>query len=141
MPESRDHLGAFGPLIARPSSSRVIQDAGGMNVYERFTDPARGVVILADLACRELGQPELGTAHLLIGVTQEIGTAHHVLRAMGITPERVRKSVADLFGTNEAAPEGKLEYAPEAHAALETALREAIGLRHERVGTEHLLLG
>jgi ATP-dependent Clp protease ATP-binding subunit ClpC len=112
-----------------------------MNVYERFTDRARGVVILADLACRELGQQEVGTEHLLIGVTEEIGTAHHVLRAMGVTPERVRSIVASLYGTAETAPEGKLDYAPEAHAALETALREAIGLRHERVGTEHLLLG
>jgi ATP-dependent Clp protease ATP-binding subunit ClpC len=112
-----------------------------MNVYERFTDRARGVVILADLACRELGQHEVGTEHLLIGVTEEIGTAHHVLRAMGVTPERVRNVVGALYGTADETPEGKLEYAAEAHSALETALREAIGLRHERVGTEHLLLG
>jgi ATP-dependent Clp protease ATP-binding subunit ClpC len=123
----------------------VVQVAGCMNVYERFTDRARGVVILADLACRELGQGEVGTEHLLLGVTQEVGTAHHVLRAMGVTPERVRGAVTTLYGTDygagDATPEGKLEYADEAHSALETALREAIGLRHERVGTEHLLLG
>jgi len=121
--------------------SAVVQVAGCMNVYERFTDRARGVIILADLACRELGQEAVGTEHLLIGVTEEIGTAHHVLRAMGVTPERVRGVVTALYGTTETPSDGKLEYAPEAHAALETALREAIGLRHERVGTEHLLLG
>lgn len=112
-----------------------------MNVYERFTDRARGVVVLADLACRELGQAEVGTEHLLIGVTEEVGTAHHVLRAMGVTPDRVRTATEEIFGTADTTPEGKLEYAAEAHIALETALREALGLRHERVGTEHLLLG
>lgn len=144
-----------------------------MNVYERFTDRARGVVILADLACRELGQSEVGTEHLLLGMTQEVGTAHHVLRAMGVTADKVRSAIIDLFGLDltaadaHAAPrhapdtdgaaddrggddregdelglaDAKLAYAPEAHLALETALREALGLRQNHVGTEHLLLG
>lgn len=169
-----------------------------MNVYERFTDRARGVVILADLACRELGQREVGTEHLLLGMTQEVGTAHHVLRAMDVTADKVRKTIVDLFGrdlTTTASPgadagdggdgsdlggrvdgevdrevevgaaaaddaeaerdvarpaepvdaidltDAKLAYAPEAHVALETALRESLGLRQHHVGTEHLLLG
>ncbi|HEX7096967.1 MAG TPA: Clp protease N-terminal domain-containing protein, partial [Acidimicrobiales bacterium] len=111
-------------------------------VYERFTDRAREVVILADLACRELGQSHVGTEHLLVGLVQEVGTAHHVLRAMGVTVERVRDAITVLFGPAAGPPpEGKLEYAPEANLALETALREALGLRHDHVGTEHLLLG
>jgi ATP-dependent Clp protease ATP-binding subunit ClpC len=112
-----------------------------MDVYERFTDRARGVVVLADLACRELGHEQVGSEHLLLGVVQEIGTAHHVLRAMGVTSERARATVVDLFGTGDATPEGKLQFGDEAHLALETALREALGFRHAMVGTEHLLLG
>jgi ATP-dependent Clp protease ATP-binding subunit ClpC len=112
-----------------------------MDVYERFTDRARGVVVLADLACRELGHDEVGSEHLLLGVVQEIGTAHHVLRAMGVTAERARATVVDLYGTGSATPDGKLHFADEAHLALETALREALGFRHPMVGTEHLLLG
>ena len=112
-----------------------------MNVYERFTDRARGVVVLADVACRELGHEEVGSEHLLLGVAQEVGTAHHVLRAMGVTPERARATIVDLYGIGETSPEGNLRYADEAHLALETALREAIGFRHTLVGTEHLLLG
>jgi ATP-dependent Clp protease ATP-binding subunit ClpC len=112
-----------------------------MNVYERFTDRARGVVALADLACRELGHDEVGSEHLLLGVVQEVGTAHHVLRAMGVTAETARATVIELYGRGDASPEGKLRYADEAHLALETALREALGFRHQLVGTEHLLLG
>src|SRR5690606_12975629 len=103
---------ATAPHHARPNRPLrpVVQVAGCMNVYERFTDRARGVVILADLACRELGQTEVGTEHLLIGVTEEVGTAHHVLRAMGVTPERVRSATEEIFGATDATPEGKLEY-------------------------------
>jgi ATP-dependent Clp protease ATP-binding subunit ClpC len=112
-----------------------------MNVYERFTDRARGVVVLADLTCRELGHPEVGTEHLLVGAVQEPGTAHHVLRAMGVTADTARATVIDLYGQSDETPEGKLRFTGEANAALETALREAIGFRHSIVGTEHLLLG
>jgi ATP-dependent Clp protease ATP-binding subunit ClpC len=112
-----------------------------MNVYERFTDRARGVVVLADLACRELGHPEVGSEHLLLGVAQEVGTAHHVLRAMGVTAEQARATIIDLYGKGDASPDGKLRFTDDAHAALETALREALGFRHSHVGTEHLLLG
>jgi ATP-dependent Clp protease ATP-binding subunit ClpC len=112
-----------------------------MNVYERFTDRARGVVVLADLACRELGHEEVGTEHLLLGVVQEVGTAHHVLRAMGVTSERAHATVVELYGTGDHTPEGKLQFTDDAHTALETALREALGMRHTLVGTEHLLLG
>jgi ATP-dependent Clp protease ATP-binding subunit ClpC len=112
-----------------------------MNVYERFTDRARGVVVLADLACRELGHDEVGTEHLLLGVVQEVGTAHHVLRAMGVTAERAHATVVELYGAGDHTPEGKLQFTDDAHAALETALREALGMRHALVGTEHLLLG
>jgi ATP-dependent Clp protease ATP-binding subunit ClpC len=112
-----------------------------MNVYERFSDRARGAVVLADLACRELGHDEVGSEHLLLGVVQEVGTAHHVLRAMGVNAENARATIVEQFGEGDTEPEGKLEYAEEAHAALETALREALGFRHELVGTEHLLLG
>jgi ATP-dependent Clp protease ATP-binding subunit ClpC len=112
-----------------------------MNVYERFTDRARGVVVLADLACRELGHEEVGTEHLLLGVVQEVGTAHHVLRAMGVTFDLAHTTVVEVYGKGEHAAEGKLGFTDDAHTALETALREALGFRHSMVGTEHLLLG
>jgi ATP-dependent Clp protease ATP-binding subunit ClpC len=112
-----------------------------MNVYDRFTDRARGVVVLADLACRELGHDAVGDEHLLLGVVQEVGTAHHVLRAMGVTAEQAHSTVTDLFGTGESTHDGKLQFTDDAHTALETALREALGMRHALVGTEHLLLG
>jgi ATP-dependent Clp protease ATP-binding subunit ClpC len=110
-------------------------------VYERFTERARHAVRLADLACRELGHQNVDTEHLLLGVLQDEGTAHHVLRAMGATSDAARATIIELFGKGEGTPEGQLRYAADAHAALEVALRESIGFRHERVGTEHLLLG
>jgi ATP-dependent Clp protease ATP-binding subunit ClpC len=112
-----------------------------MNVYERFTDRARGVVVLADLACRELGHEAVGSEHLLLGVAQEVGTAHHVLRAMGVTADQAHATIVELYGTGDETPEGKLQFTDDAHTALETALREALGFRHSVVGTEHLLLG
>jgi ATP-dependent Clp protease ATP-binding subunit ClpC len=110
-------------------------------VYERFTERARRAVVLADLACRELGRSQVDTEHLLLGVLQEGGTAHHVLRAMGVSPDAARTTILERFGKGDGTPEGQLHYSPDAHAALEVALRESIGFRHERVGTEHLLLG
>lgn len=112
-----------------------------MNVYERFTDRARGVVVLADLACRELGHERVGTEHLLLGVAEEVGTAHHVLRAMGVTAERARSTVIEMFGTGERRADDAIPFADDASRALEVALREALGFHHDRVGTEHLLLG
>ena len=112
-----------------------------MNVYERFTDRARGVVVLADLACRELGHERVGTEHLLLGVAEEVGTAHHVLRAMGVTAERARLTVIEMFGTGDRRADDDIEFADDASRALEVALREALGFHHDRVGTEHLLLG
>jgi ATP-dependent Clp protease ATP-binding subunit ClpC len=110
-------------------------------VYERFTDRARRAVVLADLACRDLGHEQVGSEHLLLGVIHEGGTAHAVLRAMGVTSDGARAMILDLYGKGPGTPDEQLTYSPEAQLALEVALRESIGFRHERVGTEHLLLG
>lgn len=110
-------------------------------MYERFTDRARHAVRLADLACRDLGHDLVDTEHLLLGVMQETGTAHHVLRAMGASADAARGVILERFGKGDGAAEGQLRYAGDAQAALDVALRESLGFRHERVGTEHLLLG
>jgi ATP-dependent Clp protease ATP-binding subunit ClpC len=110
-------------------------------LYERFTERARSAVVVADLACREFGHEEVGTEHLLLGVMQEGGTAQAVLRAMGASPDAARATTLDLWGKGEHFSEAQLTFSADALTALEVAYKESLGFHHERVGTEHLLLG
>jgi len=111
-------------------------------VFERFTDRARQVVVLAQDEARGLGHAYIGTEHLLLGLLrEEEGVAARVLGSLGLTLEAVRNRVAELVGRGEEAPAGQIPFSPRAKKVLELALREALSIGHNYIGTEHILLG
>ncbi len=113
-------------------------------MYERFTEPARQVVILAQEEARALRHAYIGTEHLLLGLLrlQDGGLAGRVLGTLGIGIEHVRGEVVKIAGAGlEAIPASGLPFTPRSKKVLELALREALALEHNVIGTEHLLLG
>jgi ATP-dependent Clp protease ATP-binding subunit ClpA len=111
-------------------------------VFERFTERARQVVVLAQGEARALKHNYIGTEHLLLGLLrEEEGLAAHVLESLDITVEEVRAQVAWTVGQGEEATTGQIPFTPRAKKVLELSLREALSLGHNYVGTEHLLLG
>jgi hypothetical protein len=111
-------------------------------VFERFTERARQVVVLAQEEARTLGHDWLGTEHLLLGLVREReGLASRVLAHLGVTVEQVRAHVVRAVGAREGEHRaGQIPFTPEAKKVLERALREALSLGHNYIGTEHLLL-
>lgn len=109
---------------------------------ERFTERARQVVVLAQEEARKNGANAIGCEYLLIGLLREDeGLAARILASMDVTLEKARESVqARLTGSGEG-KEGQIPFTPRAQKALELALREALGLGHNYIGTEHILLG
>jgi len=112
-------------------------------VFERFTDRARRVLVLAQEEARLLGHPTIGSAHLLLGlVAERRGLAAQVLTGAGVDQERARDEVDRLVGPGAEAPIGTSPpFTPGAKKALEHALRAALSLGHSYLGTEHVLLG
>jgi hypothetical protein len=113
-------------------------------VFERFTERARRVIVLAQEETLTLKHDYLGTEHILLGLLREQeGLAGRVLRDMGITLAQVRADVARIVGTSEQSVSGprQVPFTPEAKTVLERTLREAVSLGHNFIGTEHLLLG
>ena len=111
-------------------------------VFERFTERARQVVVLAQEEARVLRHTYIGTEHLLLGLLrEEDGIAARVLGALGITLEPVRAEVARIVGPGEEETRGQIPFTPRAKKVLELALREAQALGHNYIGTEHVLLG
>ncbi|GAA1508612.1 hypothetical protein GCM10009677_46760 [Sphaerisporangium rubeum] len=112
-------------------------------VFERFTDPARRVVVVAQEEARHLHHGVIGTEHILLGlVCEPNGLAGTVLREAGLTLEQVRSDVRELGGPpGDAAPEPHIPFGDRAKKVLELALREAMNLHHNYIGTEHILLG
>ena len=111
-------------------------------MFERFTESARQVVVLAQDEARELKHNYLGTEHLLLGlIREESGVAATVLMSFGITIEDVRAQVERLIGEGDEVTGGQIPFTPRAKKVLELALREALSLGHNYVGTEHILLG
>jgi ATP-dependent Clp protease ATP-binding subunit ClpC len=111
-------------------------------VFERFTDRARRVVVLAQEEARMLNHNYIGTEHLLLGLISEgDGVAARVLKIMGVSLEAVRSQIEDIIGQGSTAPAGHIPFTPRAKKVLELALREALQLGHDYIGTEHLLLG
>ncbi|WP_433076382.1 ATP-dependent Clp protease ATP-binding subunit [Dactylosporangium sp. CA-052675] len=111
-------------------------------MFERFTDSARRVVVLAQESARTLNHGYLGSEHLLLGLLMEhdgIGAA--ALRAVGVSLERARHEVEELVGLGAQAPVANIPFTPRARKILELALRESLRLGHDRVCTEHVLLG
>jgi ATP-dependent Clp protease ATP-binding subunit ClpC len=111
-------------------------------VFERFTERARQVVVLAQDEARLLKHNYIGTEHLLLGLLREEDSpAWAVLQSLGIELEAVRQRVAEIIGPGESEVTGQIPFTPRAKKVLELSLREAISLGHNYIGTEHILLG
>jgi ATP-dependent Clp protease ATP-binding subunit ClpC len=111
-------------------------------LFERFTDRARRVLVLAQEEARELNHAYIGTEHILLGLIREgEGVAAKALDALGVTFEAVREKVEEAIGANTSATPGSPPFTPRAKKVLELSLREALQLGHSYIGTEHMLLG
>jgi ATP-dependent Clp protease ATP-binding subunit ClpC len=112
-------------------------------MFKRFTDRARLAVVQAQAEAGTLDHDHVRTEHLLLSLVDDSigGVAAKVLESLRIGPAAVRQRVTELTGRDEHAPSGHIPFAPEAKKALELALREATGLGHRYIGTEHILLG
>ena len=111
-------------------------------MFERFTDRARHVIVLAQEEARLLNHSYIGTEHLLLGLVHEgEGVAARALEALGISLTSVRSEVEQLIGRGQGVPSGHIPFTPRAKKVLELSLREALKLDHNYIGTEHILLG
>ncbi|MDK1016365.1 MAG: ATP-dependent Clp protease ATP-binding subunit [Actinomycetota bacterium] len=111
-------------------------------MFERFTDRARRVVVLAQEEARLLNHNYIGTEHILLGLIHEgEGVAARALESLGINLDSVRTQVVEIIGQGSQAPTGHIPFTPRAKKVLELSLREALQLGHNYIGTEHILLG
>lgn len=111
-------------------------------MFERFTDRARRVVVLAQEEARMLNHNYIGTEHILLGLIHEgEGVAAKALESLGISLDSVREQVQESIGQGPQAPSGHIPFTPRAKKVLELSLREALQLGHNYIGTEHILLG
>ena len=111
-------------------------------MFERFTDRARRVVVLAQDEARMLNHNYIGTEHILLGLIHEgEGVAAKALESLGISLEAVREQVEEIIGHGQQAPTGHIPFTPRAKKVLELSLREALQINHTYIGTEHILLG
>lgn len=111
-------------------------------MFERFSSSARQVVVYAQEEARAMRHPYIGSEHLLLGLLrEEDGKAYEALDSLGVSVERVRSEVMRLVGSGPEEPKSNIPFTPRAKKVLETSLREALGLAHNYIGTEHLLLG
>src|SRR6201996_969909 len=112
------------------------------DMFERFTDRARRVVVLAQEEARMLNHNYIGTEHILLGLIHEgEGVAAKALESLGISLDAVREQVQDIIGQGQQQPTGHIPFTPRAKKVLELSLREALQLGHNYIGTEHILLG
>jgi Clp amino terminal domain, pathogenicity island component len=111
-------------------------------MFERFTDRARRVVVLAQEEARMLYHGYVGTEHILLGLIHEgEGVAAKALESLGISLEAVRAQVEEIIGQGQQIPSGHIPFTPRAKKVMELSLREALQLGHDYIGTEHILLG
>ena len=111
-------------------------------MFEKFTDKARRVVVLAQEEAKLLNHNYIGTEHILLGLIHEgEGVAAKALESLGINLDSVREQVQEIIGQGQQAPSGHIPFTPRAKKVLELSLREALQLGHSYIGTEHLLLG
>jgi ATP-dependent Clp protease ATP-binding subunit ClpC len=111
-------------------------------MFERFTDRARRVVVLAQEEARMLNHNYIGTEHILLGLIHEgEGVAAKALESLEISLEAVRQQVEEIIGQGQQAPSGHIPFTPRAKTVLELSLRESLQLGHNYIGTEHILLG
>jgi len=111
-------------------------------MFERFTDRARRVVVLAQDEARTLGHNYIAPEHILLGIVHEgEGVAARTLESLGISPETVRQQVEEVIIRGKRAPSGHIPFTPPAKKVLELSLKESLHLGHQYIGTEHILLG
>jgi ATP-dependent Clp protease ATP-binding subunit ClpC len=111
-------------------------------MFERFTDRARRVVVLAQEEARMLNHNYIGTEHILLGLIHEgEGVAAKALESLGISLEGVRQQVEEIIGQGQQAPSGHIPFTPRAKKVLELSLREALRLHHNFIAPEHMMLG
>ena len=111
-------------------------------MFDRFTDRARRVIVLAQDEARMLNHNYIGTEHLLLGLIHEgEGVAAKALESLGISLEAVREQVEEIIGQGQQAPTGHIPFTPRAKKVLEFSMREALQINHPYIGTEHILLG
>ncbi len=111
-------------------------------MFERFTDRARRVMLLAEEEARRLNHDHVGTEHILLGLVLEgEGVAARALESLGISLQAVREQVEESIGRGQQAPSGHIPFTPRAKKVLELSLRESLQLGHHYIGTEHILLG
>ena len=111
-------------------------------MFEKFTDRARRVIVLAQEEARMLDHNYIGTEHILLGLIHEgHGVAAGALESLGIILEDVRRNVEEMIGRGQEAPSGHIPFTPRSKKVLELSLRESQQLGHEYIGTEHILLG
>jgi ATP-dependent Clp protease ATP-binding subunit ClpC len=109
-------------------------------MFERFTEGAREVIVLAQEESRAMGHEYIGVEHMLLGLVRLDGTASKALKTAGVTHDRARERVGAIVGTGEWTASGQIPFTPRAKGVLEGALREAMRLGHDHIGEEHLLL-
>src|SRR5215469_8869541 len=111
-------------------------------MFERFTNRARHVVVLAQDEAKLLNHNYIGTEHILLGLLGEPeGYADRALSRFGVSLDGTRQAVEAIIGRGKETPSGHIPFTPRAKKTLELALREALQLRHDYIGTEHILLG
>jgi ATP-dependent Clp protease ATP-binding subunit ClpC len=110
-------------------------------MFERFTERARRVIVLAQEEARLLDHDHIGTEHLLLGVVADEGDAAGALADLGLDLETARREVEEVVGRGAATPSGHIPFSPRAKKALESSLREARDDEHDHIGPEHILLG
>ena len=111
-------------------------------MFEKFTERARQVIVLAQEEARMLNHNHIGTEHLLLGLIHEgQGVAARALESLGISLEDVRRNVEEIIGRGQETPSGHIPFTPRAKKVLELSLRESQHLGHDYIGTEHILLG
>ncbi len=113
-----------------------------VTVFERFTDRARRVVVLAQEEARLLNHSWIGTEHILLGlIHEEEGVAARALESLGVSLDAARLRVEAIVAPGTGEPSGHIPFTPRAKKVLELSLREALALGHNYIGTEHILLG
>ncbi len=133
-------VAVFRRPAGRLSTDPIAQEA--VHLFERFTDRARRVVVLAQEEARLLNHNYIGTEHILLGLIHEgEGVAAKALESLSISLEGVRGQVEEMIGQGSSSPSGHIPFTPRAKKVLELSLREALQLGHNYIGTEHILLG
>ena len=128
-------------MVASGMAGMTVRRAA-RSMFERFTERARRVVVLAQEEARLLNHNYIGTEHILLGLIREgEGVAAKALESLGISLEAVRQQVKEIIGRGQQAPSGHIPFTPRAKKVLELSLREALQLGHNYIGTEHILLG